>query len=756
VATGVGLAIQLLLGIALCFVPLFDVLGFERAFATGLLAPVLAAAIAVELTRRARAEGGGDPIRIAAESCGRALVLLLPAAFAGALVELVNQPCNPGEGLSFLLLDAGAGSLFGVALGMIAATATGSARRRVPAALITLALLFDLALVARRFYGEPQIFAYSMPFGYWPGSLYDEEVQITSALVAQRALTVLTALAGIAMVSAFAERSSRLRLSLRVQHTGSLIVFGLLVAGAVALARSGEKLGFDLTRASIDRVLTRRAEAGGVELRVDPSITEAQLARLVEDHRLRFQQLSRFFGGSPKRPIVSYVYRDAEQKRRLMGASQTQISRPWAQEIHIHDFSVPHPVLKHELAHAFSAMLAGGPFKVPAQALLLVNLGAVEGLAVAADWPFDVMGIHQWARAMRQLHLAPDPRRTLYPTGFWSISSARAYTVAGSFIRFLIDTRGIERFGALYRSNDFATAYGAPLDALVGEWERFIDALPLDEDQLRIAEHRFRQPGIFEKICAHTAANLALEGYQRLDAGDVEGATERLMKLLSYSPARTDPLLALARSLARRGSLEPARALAERARDTPGATEKSRLQALEVLADLDWRAGRVEPARDTYHQILTRHLSAASDRLALAKLGAMDRPADVQSALQSILLGEISSTRALVHLTRLAAALPDDALVHYLLGFRLEQVEDWTIGADEMQLALRGPLPGPAIEREARLALGRLTLRAGKASQAAAQFAAIARTSSSAADRALAEDWAERAALAGPGPGPSE
>ena len=144
---------------------------------------------------------------------------------------------------------------------------------------------------------------------------------------------------------------------------------------------------------------------------------------------------------------------------------------------------------------------------------LFVNIGVVEGIAVAADWRVRELTVHGWTKAMQALGLMPDLRKSLDILGFWSISSSRAYTVAGSFLRYLVDTYGIDKFWVLYASNNFERAYERPLDELVTEWEGFLEKIPLPKDDLLMAEHRFKRPGIFQKVCPHVSANTAARGY---------------------------------------------------------------------------------------------------------------------------------------------------------------------------------------------------------------------------------------------------
>ena len=740
----IGLALHLLAAVILCFLPLFDVLGFERAFVTGLIAAPIAAAIGVGAVRQARRAGGDDLGRIFGATVVAAGLLAVPTVAAGAIVELVRQPCSPGEGALFVLLCAGGGTVFGAAAGVCAATV--GPHRALPPLLITAIFAADLATALARLYNEPQIFVYSFAFGFWPGSLYDENLPITVALWGQRGLTALVAGAMVAWFRSVTDRPSLLVFRAPPRPL-SVVAAAALTACAWATNHHGAELGFAKDRTTIEAALARHVDRPTYALRVDPSISAAQLSRLEDDVALRYQQLERFFHTRPDGPIRIYVYRSTDQKKQLMGASRTQIARPWSREIHIHGFEFPHRTLKHELAHVFAGALASGPFAVPAAAGVLVNVGVVEGIAVAADWPARQMTVHGWARAMRQLGLAPDPRVTLYPAGFWATSSSRAYTTAGSFIRFLIDQYGIDAFAALYRGNDFHAAYSRSLDALVSEWEAFMDGLPLDDVDLLIAEHRFKQPGVFQKVCAHTTAALARRGYNHLAAGDLAAAAADLEQVADNQPNSVQALLALSAGFAKRGDLGAATVYAERARDRAGISAQARAAATSALADLAWTKRDIPAARAAYEAVRLQQSGAPEQRLTLAKLAILERPEPVQAVLRPYLLGALPRNRALVELGELYRSAQPDGLVAYLYARMLEGVGAYDRGLAAIRSAITGGLPGAPLEIEAQRTLGRLLLAGGKASEAAAHYDAMARAAGTEVDRMVAEDAAEMARI---------
>lgn len=748
----IAAALHVLLAVILCFVPLFDGLGFERAFATGLLATVTGPVVAVSLLARARARGGASPGVVAGRALWIGALLLLPTVALGWLVEALSMPCDRQEGLLFVLLVAGGNAAFTTGLGLVIGAFTPRLGRAAALIVLTLAVFLGLALYG--LYAEPQIFVYSAPFGFWPGSLYDEALEVSAALWAFRGYTALYAGALIVGFVALTD-SRRLRLGARLAWRPALLA-ALLGAGAWMLADEGAELGFDLDERAVQDALSLRLETEHFVIYADPSLPRDQARRLEKEHELRYRQLAEFFEAAPEGKITSYVYASADQKGRLMGAARTQIARPWAHQIHIHGFSVPHRVLKHELAHIFAGELAAPPFRVPAELGILVNIGVVEGVAVAADWPANELTVHGWARAMRSLGLAPDMRTMLGPMGFWSVSSSRAYTVAGSFVRYLYEQHGIEKLGALYRTNDFEAAYGKPLDALVTEWEAFVDALPLPERELVLAEHRFSRPSIFQKVCAHKAANLEQRGHRRLASGDLDGGISDLETLASYRPNDPGPWVAMAEALARAERLDEAERRLERAFEIEGATKKALAQAKETAGGIAWRRTKTETASAAFAEVLELHLSTPSDRLQQARLTALGRPEPAQEVLRPYLLSELAFPVALVRLGDLSRAAPRDGLAHYLYGRALERAEAYREGAEVMGRALEVGLPSRAIEVEAELSLGRLALWAGSATVAAARFDRLAQSSVSAATRIEALDWAARArfwaeARGGPG-----
>ena len=643
-----------------------------------------------------------------------------------------------------MLLLPGSCSVFGCMVGIVVGRLFQ--KPQLTYLLIGLVFLAFLACSVFRLYQEPQIFAYSMPFGFWPGSLYDEDIRVTRTLIVHRSLSVLIALSWVMALDGIMplKNSGSRFLNLRLQR---IILAGLFASSAGYLYSKGETYGFDLNRNSIDRTLSKHVNNKFFELRIDPSISKLQLENLVAEHELHHDTLSRFFDEKPQKPIRVYIYRGLEQKRRLMGAYQTQIARPWENEIHVHGFDVPHRVLKHELAHVFAAQFATGMFKVPSSKGIFINMGIVEGTAVAADWPAEQMTVHEWARAMRAQKRAPDPRHILYPQGFWAISASRAYTIAGSFLRFLIDKHGINAFKTLYASNDFSKAYGKSLDDLVTDWETFIDRRPLNDRALQLAEHRFTRPGIFKKVCAHETAKLADRAYKAIRSRDFDRGIPLIEEVQANRPNSAYNLVFLANALAEDGQFDRAKAVLTKAQALPHISAQSRSSVALTLADLEWRTKNSTKAWQIYRTAKMSKLPASQRRLLQAKIAVTRKPKEIQQVLMPYLLQTHSQGEALVRLGDLGRAHPEDGLTHYLYARQLERLQLCKKGLEETAAAVQQGLPSPDFYAEAAQMHGRMTICTKQFKAAQKHFQSLVDSSTRAVDQLKAQEWKKRAKI---------
>src|SRR6185312_13692602 len=223
-----------------------------------------------------------------------------------------------------------------------------------------------------------------------------------------------------------------------------LAAAGFLVCVLAIRIFAGE-LGLETTTADLDAMLGGVRATQHFHIHYPRERSAREIDQLSRDLEFKYAQDAAFLGVQAQATVDAYFYRSPEEKQRWVGAAETDFAKPWLNQFHVQLEGFPVPVAKHELAHVMAASLGSGPFQVTTWGGLLPNPAIIEGLATAADDRADELTLAEWAHAMRDLKLAPDLRQLLGPTGFFAAAPARAYTLAGAFLRYLADTYGNEK-----------------------------------------------------------------------------------------------------------------------------------------------------------------------------------------------------------------------------------------------------------------------------------------------------------------------
>jgi hypothetical protein len=234
----------------------------------------------------------------------------------------------------------------------------------------------------------------------------------------------------------------------------------------------------------------------------------ASLALIWEQIQLSFSTQTQQLNITPKQPIHIYLYPDTEKKYFWMGGRDTMFAKTWLHQIHIHGLEWPHPLLEHELVHALAAEFGDPIFRISTQYWILPNMGYVEGLAQALTGDSEFATLHQTAKRLRQLALAPSVESMLTGIALWKEAHHRAYNTLGSFIAYILEKFGPEAITLSYAHGDLATACGKPLTELIQGWEQYLETIPLDSTTAAWIDHHFQKPSIFVRLCPHEMARL--------------------------------------------------------------------------------------------------------------------------------------------------------------------------------------------------------------------------------------------------------
>ena len=695
-----------ILALVFANVPLFDILAFEFCAVVTLgiaVAGVHVAITTLQAMKRAPDALVGPPGHIVLRCFWRALVanmLLLLIALGIILLNAFRvKNCNFGEGFLFFLilptLSCGTATAAGILFGLWI-------ERRWLAYLTYIGfLLLSCMPVLINLIFHPPVFAYHAMLGYFPGPIYDFVVPITPTLLLARAETVIWTclLLSLAINACEINRETGLLPRLRWRNLlahipiadfpkRAVLCLLILVLGGFQLYAG--KLGTRLSRGDIERELGGYHETANFEIFYAREL-EGEIQRIANDCEFQYSQLSTYFGTEISRKVRAYIYSSTEQKKRLIGAGDTSVEDPFGYGFHIHaqgqrHLVITHPVLKHELAHVLTADWSPWKFSL--------SIGLHEGIAVAADWSEGRLTGHQWAKAMHELKVAPPLSGIMgIGLGFWGHSGARSYLLTGSFVRFIVDTYGIEKLISIFPTGNFAKGYGKSLETLETEWLEFLKNVPLKDEDLRYATNRLKRRGIFERVCAHEIAALRDNAWDAYSERDFDTAVKMFERMLSAEPENSIHLRGLMFSEYQRGNYERAAALAKRI----GTDENAfyRAEAVQLLGDIQWLQGTPEEAFVTYTEAMslapreTIERGIIKRRLALSKT----RPPESRENLRRVLISGDPTTRIgsgakMELLQRVIEAEPEEGLAYLLAGELLHKEGAWQLSTKYLRQAV--------------------------------------------------------------------
>jgi tetratricopeptide (TPR) repeat protein len=518
----------------------------------------------------------------------------------------------------------------------------------------SLALISIILFSLWKLYSEPPIFSYNPVFGFFPGPLYDEAIPITSTLVIYRLIVVcwgLFFLTALGLIRGFKQKAA--------SPVNIIAIIMLLSVFVISHLKEGE-LGIGYTRDYItENFLMASLDTEHFVIYYTPGTLEAKhIALIAGDHEWRYHQLKDLLQVTSKDKIRSYIYPNTETRKKLIGAGETTIANPIHREIHLVYDSFPNPVLKHELTHVMSSEFGMKVLRVSPK------VGLIEGLAVAADWNEDEFTPHQWSKVMI-MSKASTNIKEIIGLGFWHASPSKSYTIMGSFVRYLIDSYGIERFKTVYKTGDFSI-YGKSLDELISDWKRFLEGIPLPDNGLLLAEHRFSELGIFQAVCPRKVAILRNKGLKAFKDGNFYRAGKFLFEALNLD--RSDPVLiqSLAYTYYYDGDYSKLTNIVDKdgARSLP---EVDKNILVNLRGNALWQSGRVGNAKSIFEALIAKSLPDDIKREIDIKLSAISAGGEIENKLREY-FGTRDKLNQVAILGEVVNKFPNYAPAYYLLG----------------------------------------------------------------------------------------
>ena len=744
------------LALVLIRVPLFNLLAFESCavLAIGIaFAGAYTSVTGVHQLRRSLQVVSGSSYQIVISlfwrTFGGNLTLLIAPLAILTLNALRVENCDLSDGFVFFLLLPVVSCAYATAVSLFFGFWLKRRWQGYTAYLVYITVTF-LTFVYNLVF-HPPVFGFHAAFGYFPGPIYDEQISITASLLIARATALLLAwlFLSISIITLEIGRPPQPTLTLnwrklcrfkpRFAEVYPRIQLVVLACLLLLIYLNRGELGLRPTRGYIENALGGLHETEHFNIFYEKgSKIEREIEQIARDHEFRYAQLIDYLRTQPTRKVNAYIYTSPEQKKRLIGAGHTLVEDPFGYGYHVNYEPFPHPIIKHELVHALTT--DWHPFlKVS------LKLGLHEGIAVAADWNEGKLTPHQWSKAMRELGVAPTIEQIM-GLGFWAKASSRSYLLAGSFVRYVVDTYGIAAFKRAFPVGNFSAAYGKSLSELSSEWETFLDTVSLTAADLTTAEHRLKRRSIFQKRCAHEIAELSADAWKAYRQSNFTQAIRLFNRIHEFDPDNPRHLRGLMHAHYQTGDYAQASNWARKIIAHPAATTRQIAEAKNVGGDMDWGAGKHESAQALYQEVSALNVSDALNREARAKLEmlALESPT-ARSRIKQVLIGKESNTSRLNLLHEVIDEMPKWGLAFYLIGRQLHFDQQYAASNDYLVKAAAFGLPHKVlnIENTRLFAINLYHLR--QYDGAISQFRRLAEDDDLPLGSILsAEDWIER------------
>ena len=727
-------AFAAIVGVVLAFIPLLAVHGVESALGLGLLLPPWVAATAASYTER---NPGTRGIDLMLRTIGAGLLICsIPVALL-ALSSLRIRQCAPGEGLAFMVLGPMVGCMLAACAGVWVAGTTS--RPRLSPWIAASVPIGAAMLGLWAFYTTPTVYVFGAFAGYFPGAIYDDLVQIPTRYLTYRATTVVAVVSLAVLFDALWDPSCG-KLDLRGRGRSHLGAIAVSVGALGVVAASywhGDRLGHWVSEEYLVERLGKTEQGRNCVAHMPRETPPEDARRLLEDCEFHVERTRRLVGLSSTEPVTAYFFRNQNEKKDLIGVGRTLIAKPWRREVYLQMAGWPHPVLGHEIVHAMLGEAGRGPFSIAATfGGLIPNPGIIEGAAVALAWDIrEDLDPDQWSRIMMDRKELP-AAGTVMSVRFSALPARRAYMAAGSMIRFLIATRGMDGLLEAYRAG---TIEG--LNDLETQWHAYLEEIPVTPHERGVAEVELARPSLFSAVCPHELARLRAHLSGDAAARDDARTIETCRAILDIDAHEAQAQAALVGALARTGDDAAALARLDALRAAMNAPKPIVAAALERYADARWMLGDLDEAAKLYEELLEIPRTDGPARQSEVKRLALGATPAERELVYEMLLGR-SPSPVVVHLAQALATLRNDGLGQYLEARQLMRRNRFALALPLLQQAKQLGLPTLRLRRELGRLLGITFFALGRYTESAEAWRE--RAWSSRAANAEAERWLER------------
>lgn len=724
----VSIILVLVFSIILSFFPLVGVLGFDYAVISALFLSFIAVFVSAETVNDSlnSSYSGTNTIDFLSKLFIAVLLLIAVNFAVGLLSSVFREDCSIEYGAYFYLLIPFISVIYASALGAI----SGLIFRRRGFLAGSLILIITIVFSLYELYSQPHIFFYNPVLGYFPGSVYDKFIPLTPSLIIYRLMILAWALLIFTIIHIIQSYRKS------VVGPGAIILFTVLVLFLVFSYNKQEEFGIRYSRDYIQKnVLPETYETEHFLIHYDPESGAADYIELIaRDHEWRYDEVSSYLDVEISNKINSYIYPDTKSRKKYFGSLNATVANPIHGEIHQVFRSYPISELKHELVHIISSEFGTDTLKISPKK------GLIEGIAVAVDWPVNVMNNHQLAKTLMEKDSVRNNIDDFLGFGFWYYPPSFSYTLMGSYSRYLIDSFGIENFKEYYRTGN-TDVYNKTEEELLDSWINYLSKeVVLPEDAGKFSEYKFTDKSVFEDVCPRETEFYISEGFSDYGSDNFYGSTRNFEKAFDINPDNPNIKTALAYSYYFNKDYDKLLNL-----NTDGLTEIDMNIIYNLKANVLWERKGYEYAYPHYVKLKESSLPNDLKRSIDLKLDLKRFHKNIKKAYIEYLLTDDTIEKIAI-LEDLKQRYRSYAPTYYLLGKIYLKQGNFKRAIENLEISEIRRLPGERLRKENLKSLGLAQYSVGDYYAAIKTFNKLAKMDKDGGEyKSYAENFIERA-----------
>lgn len=499
-----------LINIYLIYLPLTNSLGYEFVLVNSVILFIIAGYFT---SKKLKTETSLSFFSFILTNRFALLSYLVIPLIVGLFSSFFNSMCPINDGLAFYITILLPAFIIGIILAFLSSSITAKYNRYI-FSLITLFLILASLL---EFYLLPQVYFYNPLFGFFPGTIYDEDISVNISLILFQFFNLSLFGIGLYFIT---KLNSKLK---TLQKTAFII---LLLSFSVLLKLL---IGFSTTKSKLEKELRNKITTEHFEIFLGDSVKKSDYEFIALQHEYYYERVKERLQLNDTPLITSFLFNDKIQKRKLFGAGNADVAKPWMNMIFL-NYTNYQSTLKHEIVHAVAAKFGVTPFRVAEN----INSAMIEGLAMFIENDFDGFTVNYGAKLAYNNNYKVNLKDLFNSGKFFTNYSSLAYIYSGAFLEFISNKFGIDKVKNLYADLNFEKILGESFNSLVIQFEEYLTDSNFSGKQNE-AQLYFGGQTIFKKFCPRMAANELKEAQNEFVKKNYYLSAEKYLSVYKYA-----------------------------------------------------------------------------------------------------------------------------------------------------------------------------------------------------------------------------